>query len=223
MDWKSGAAAAAPYIMGALSTAGDIYAADANRDEARRNREFQERMSSTAVQRSVEDYKKAGLNPALAYDRSASSPSGAQATIGNPITSGIANATSFKQMQQAMEIAKAQSAADLVVKHAQAGALHAQNAQANTQSMVNVDQSNILRNELNFRGISQPLSQRQMELENALRGLGIKGAELDNLMKTLSVPGKRNEAKFEEFLGRTGGSAGLNAAGKAAQILKLLK
>lgn len=55
-----------------------------NSAEAAKNRAWQEQMSNTSYQRAVEDMRKAGINPILAYTQGgASTPAGAQGTIGS--------------------------------------------------------------------------------------------------------------------------------------------
>lgn len=84
-------AIAAPLISGAASFFGQQSANKANAEqaaramkfsaeEAEKNRKFQAEQAGSAAQRSMADYAKAGLNPALAYDKTAATPSGSAAS-----------------------------------------------------------------------------------------------------------------------------------------------
>lgn len=85
-------------LGGVLGFLGQDDANDSNREIAKENRDFQERMSNTSYQRAVGDMQKAGLNPMLAYSQGgASTPAGSTATMGNALGAGVASAQAAQE------------------------------------------------------------------------------------------------------------------------------
>lgn len=129
-----------------------------NQIEAQKNREFQAYMSNSAYQRGMEDMRRAGINPMLAYMKGgASTPGGAQATaqaapyqdpIGPAATSAADTHMRGQSLAQGLEglniqkgqlaVAQANSQADVALKAAQAAATAstAKQTEAQTQAIL---------------------------------------------------------------------------------------
>lgn len=121
MDPVTGAA----LIGGGASLLGGIMGNSSAKKEAKKQREWQERMSNTAHQREVVDLRAAGLNPMLSVmgGNGASTPSGAVADVKDALTPATNSA-----------LAARQNLADLELKKASTGA-------ANEQAMLNRENS----------------------------------------------------------------------------------
>ncbi len=100
-----GGALAGGAIAGIFSALGQSRANRMNRQEAQLDRDFQARMSGTAVRRRMFDLKEAGLNPILAARHEASSPGGRATAPQQNV--GAALAESGSRVAQAGIAAKA--------------------------------------------------------------------------------------------------------------------
>lgn len=175
----------------------------ANKKEAQKQMDFQKEMSNTAAQRSVADYTAAGLNPALAYDRTASSPGGAAAHIEDAIGRGVSTGQAARALHQQLRMADQQNTADLRLKGEQTAAAAAANKRDTAASQLSHQQAIRQAQDIHFTSIAQPFHQRL--------------AAAEALTAEYALPGAKNTADWETMVGKWG-----RAVGPAANVISSL-
>lgn len=205
MAWWTAPAVAA-IAQGVLSTAGQIQSNNQNKQIAREQMRFQERMSSTAAQRAVEDYRRAGLNPALAYDRPASSPGGASAVMGNAVETGINSARSALEKQQSLRLARQQE----LMNTKQNTLMDAQIQKTQAEERKAMAEQRAIDQRTSFDAAYQPYMLRQQAAQALMQELGISEAKANS--------------RFYEVMGAGAPALGMltGTAGSAAAALSAL-
>jgi len=206
---------------------------------AQENRDWEERMSNTEVQRRVNDLKAAGINPMLAYSDSASTPTTSAATVAPEGANRLDKILALNSARSvALQREQIQAATDQI--RAQTGLTEEQTRGASITNAINATelpysagnayqryQQNVGATDKQLREIERTVQQIEQGRPAAtaaqrIQDLIIEGQELANRQAKAGLPEAEANAAFWEKLGAAG-RAGNWSANALRDITNLIK
>lgn len=155
----------------AASLGSTLLASLFNAREAKKNRQWQERMSNTAYQRAVSDMQKAGLNPALVYGQGAPSAATPAGSAGSAAAPPISMAELLQSKLTSAQVRNMD--ADTALKE----------SQAHGQSIENQFKPEILR---------QSLEKGMLDIEQTRNAIKMFDDQLENLRADTKLKGSQS-------------------------------